>query len=125
MAARQASQRSQHKPHRARLRARTRAIRKELAALDYLASGTLHHRTKVCGKPTCRCANDPAARHGPYHEWGRMRDGKLVQSTVTAQQAKLLERGIANHQRAKALLAEWERLSETEILHPEANDQAT
>ena len=125
MAARQASQRSQHKPHRARLRARTRAIRKELAALDYLASGTLHHRTKVCGKPTCRCANDPAARHGPYHEWGRMRDGKLVQSTITTQQAKLLERGIANHQRAKALLAEWERLSETEILHPDANDSDT
>ena len=54
-----------------------------------------------------------------------MRDGKLVQSTITAQQAKLLERGIANHQRAKALLAEWERLSETEILHPEANDSDT
>jgi hypothetical protein len=120
MAPRQASQRSQPKPKRTRLRARTRAIRQELAALDFVVSGTLHHRTKVCGKPTCRCANDPTARHGPYHEWGRMRDGKLVQSTVTPQHAKLLERGIANHQRAKALLTEWERLSEAEILHPEA-----
>jgi hypothetical protein len=120
MASRQASTRSKPTPDRARLRARSSAIRKELAALDFVASGTLHHRTKVCGKPTCRCANDPAARHGPYYEWGRMRDGKLVQSTVTPAQAKLLERAINNHQRAKAILAEWERLTEAEILKPEA-----
>ena len=120
MAPRQASTRIKPKPNRARVRARSSAIRKELAALDFVVSGTLHHRTKVCGKPTCRCANDPSARHGPYYEWGRMRGGKLVQSTVTPTQAKLLERAIANHQRAKALLADWERLSEQEILKPEA-----
>ena len=120
MASRQASTRSKPTPNRARLRARSSAIRKELAALDFLASGTLHHRTKVCGKPTCRCANDPTARHGPYHEWGRMRDGKLVQSTITPAQAKLLERAITNHHRAKTLLAEWEHLTEAEILKPEA-----
>jgi len=124
MASRQASTRTKPKPDRARLRARSSAIRKELAALDFVASGTLHHRTKVCGKPTCRCANDPAARHGPYHEWGRMRDGKLVQSTVTPAQAKLLERAIGNHQRAKALLTEWEHLTEAEILKPEAVSDA-
>jgi hypothetical protein len=120
MASRQASTRSKPTPQRARLRARSSAIRKELTALDFVVSGTLHHRTKVCGKPTCRCANDPAARHGPYYEWGRMRAGKLVQSTVTPAQARLLERGITNHQRAKALLAEWEHLTEAEILKPEA-----
>jgi hypothetical protein len=102
------------------VRARSSAIRKEIAALDFVVSGTLHHRTKVCGKPTCRCANDPAARHGPYYEWGRMRHGKLVQSTVTPAQAKLLERAITNHQRVKTLLADWEHLSEHEILKPEA-----
>ena len=120
MASRQASTRREPTPTRARLRARSSAIRRELAALDFVVSGTLHHRTKVCGKPTCKCATDPAARHGPYYEWGRMRGGKLVQSTVTPAQAKLLERAIANHQRAKALLAEWEQLSEAEILKPEA-----
>lgn len=120
MASRQGSPRSKHTPNRTRLRALSSAIRKEIAALDFVASGTLHHRTKVCGKPTCKCATDPAARHGPYYEWGRMRGGKLVQSTITPAQAKLLERAIANHQRAKALLAEWEQLSEAEILKPEA-----
>lgn len=121
MVSRQASVRTKPTPNRARLRARSSAIRKQLAALDFVASGTLHHRTKVCGKPTCKCATDPAARHGPYFEWGRMRGGKLVQSTVTPAQAKLLERAITNHQRAKALLAEWEHLTEAEILKPEAD----
>ena len=120
MSSSQAPKRTIPAPNRARLRALTNALRKELAALDYVVTGTLHHRTKVCGKPTCKCATDPNARHGPYYEWGRMRSGKLVQSTITPAQAKLLERAIANHQRVKELLAEWERLSEAEILKPES-----
>ena len=111
------------RPSRARIRARSKQLRKELSALDFVVSGTLHHRTKKCGKPTCKCATDPDARHGPYYEWGRMRGKKLVQNTVTPEQAKLLERGIQNRHRAIALLDEWERLSETEILHPDAQNQ--
>src|SRR5680860_1192984 len=122
MASRQGAKPPQAKPSRARVRARSKAIRKQLNGLGFVVSGTLHHRTKKCGKPTCKCATDPAARHGPYYEWGRMRDKKLVQNTVTPAQAKLLERGIENHKRAKALLDEWEHLSEAEILHPDATN---
>jgi hypothetical protein len=123
MASRQDTKATTPTPSRARVRARSKAIRQELNGLGFVVSGTLHHRTKKCGKPTCKCATDPEARHGPYYEWGRMRGKKLVQNTVTPDQAKLLERGIENHNRAKALLDEWERLSETEILHPDANNQ--
>ena len=49
-----------------------------------------------------------------------MPGGTLVHGTVTPAQAKLLERAIANHQRAKELLAEWERLDETGIVKPES-----
>ena len=65
-------------------RLRIERIRDALAAIDYLCSGTLLERTKVCGKPNCRCATDPAARHGPYYEWGHMRAGKLVHRQVSA-----------------------------------------
>jgi len=123
MASRQGTQAITPKPSRARVRARSKAIRKELNGLGFVVSGTLHHRTKKCGKPTCKCATDPAARHGPYYEWGRMRGKKLVQNTVTPAQAKLLQRGIENHHRAQTLLAEWEQLSEAEILHPDANTE--
>jgi hypothetical protein len=41
-------------------------LRERIARIDRLCSGTLLRRTKRCGKSGCRCAEDPAARHGPY-----------------------------------------------------------
>jgi hypothetical protein len=95
-------------------RARIERIRDALARIDYLCSGTLLERTKVCGKPNCRCATDPAARHGPYYEWGHMRAGKLVHRQVSAEQAELLRQAIDNHRYAQQLLRDWE--TETEQL---------
>jgi hypothetical protein len=89
-------------------------IREALNAIDYLCSGTLLQRTKVCGKPGCRCAQDPCARHGPYYEWGHMKGGKLVHRTVTPEQATILQLAIANHRKAKKLMQAWE--DETERL---------
>jgi hypothetical protein len=87
-------------------------IRESLAAMDLLCSGTLLQRTKVCGKPGCRCASDPAARHGPYYEWSHMLKGKLVHRVISPPQAELLRLGIANQREAKKLMQQWE--SETE-----------
>ena len=33
-------------------------------------------RRITCGRPACRCHNDPEARHGPYHYWTRKARGK-------------------------------------------------
>ena len=97
-----------------RARERIERIRQALSAMEHLCSGTLLKRTKVCGKPGCRCATDPSARHGPYYEWGHMRGGKLVHRSVSAEQAVVLEQAIANHRKAKKLMQEWE--DETEKL---------
>ena len=48
-------------------RERIARIRAALNGMDYLCSGTLLERMKICGKPGCRCAQDPQARHGPYY----------------------------------------------------------
>ena len=98
----------------ARARARIAQIREELAAIELLCSGTLLKRMKTCGSPTCRCAHDPAARHGPYYEWGHMQSGKLVHRVVSAEQAEVLRQAIANYRRLKKLLRRWE--AETERL---------
>ena len=87
-------------------------IRDTLGEIDYLCSGTLLRRTKVCGKPGCRCASDPDARHGPYFEWGHMKGGKLVHRTVSPEQAAILEVAIANHRKAKKLMQDWEQETE-------------
>jgi hypothetical protein len=105
----------------ARARERIAQIQKELGAIELLCSGTLQKRMKTCGSPNCRCAHDPAARHGPYYEWGHMRAGKLVHRVVSAEQAEVLAQAIANYRRLKKLLRGWE--TETERLIDAAKSQ--
>src|SRR5260370_39502689 len=85
-------------------RERIERIRETLNALDYLCSGTLLERMKVCGKPGCRCAQDPDARHGPYYEWGHMNGGKLVHRTVSPEQTAVLPHAIVNSRQGKELM---------------------
>jgi hypothetical protein len=87
-------------------------IREALDKIDYMCSGSLLRRTKVCGKVGCRCAQDPSARHGPYYEWGHMKGGKLVHRTVSPEQASILETAIASHKKAKKLMQAWEHETE-------------
>jgi hypothetical protein len=103
---------NQHSAERAR--ERIARIRRSLGEVDYLCSGTLLTRMKTCGKEGCRCAKDPAARHGPYYEWGHMKGGRLVHRLVSAQQAKILRIAIANYRTVKKLIHAWE--TETERL---------
>ena len=101
-------------PHAIAKNARERivAIREQLSQIEYLCSGTLLERTKMCGRPTCACATDPAARHGPYIEWGHMRGGKLVHRQVSPTQAQALRLAIDNNRKLKKLLRQWEEQTE-------------
>ena len=99
-----------------KIRSRTGDIRKALNALDYVASGTLHTRMKRCGRPNCRCAKDPKALHGPYYEWNRWIDGKLVHRIISAEQAAIVARALENLKEAKHLLSLWELQTAEEIL---------
>lgn len=89
-------------------RARIERIRQQLVGIDYLCSGTLSERMKLCGRASCACARDPAARHGPYYEWGFMRASRLVHRQVSATQAAALRQAIANYRKVKQLLRDWE-----------------
>ena len=92
--------------------ARIAGIQASLKAMDYLCSGTLLRRMMICGKPNCRCAEDPEARHGPYYQWGRMKGRKLVHRMVSAEQAALLRLAITNYRQARKLLRAWEKETE-------------
>lgn len=98
------------------VRRRTRALRKSLAAVDLLLSGTLHTRTKTCGQDACACMQDPVARHGPYHEWSRRRQGRLLHTTLGPEEAALVKEAIGNYRALQGLLARWEAETEDEIL---------
>lgn len=93
-------------------RQRIAKLRTTLGEIELLCSGSLSERMMKCGKPNCRCATDPSARHGPYYEWGRMRAGKIAHRYVTHQQAKVLREAIDNYRLVKKLLRAWEADSE-------------
>ncbi|HVB82777.1 MAG TPA: DUF6788 family protein [Candidatus Binataceae bacterium] len=104
-------------------RERIARIREALSRIDYLCSGTLLERTKMCGRPGCPCATDRAARHGPYFEWGHMHAGKLVHRQVSAQHAAELRRAIANYRLVRKLLRNWEVETER-LIDAERDSQA-
>ena len=112
-----------HRTRRNRIRQRTLALRRAISAMDYVASGTLHSRTKVCGRSNCRCADDPSARHGPYHDWSRRSGGRLVHHVITAQQAEIVARAIANHRELQELVARWGDETASEVLDLESEKE--
>ena len=43
------------------------ALKAELQTLGFVGQGGVHTRRITCGRATCRCHDDPDARHSPYH----------------------------------------------------------
>ena len=95
--------------------ARTRLL-EELATIERICQGTLLRRTKVCGRPGCRCALDPQARHGPYYEWSRLEKGRLVHSVVSREQAQEIIQAIRDFRRIQRTLRRWQLNSGDAIL---------
>ncbi|HEY6353764.1 MAG TPA: DUF6788 family protein [Burkholderiaceae bacterium] len=87
-------------------------MRDSLGEFELLCSGTLSQRMMKCGKPNCGCATDPAARHGPYYQWVRMRAGKPAARYVSEQQAQILSQAIDNYRQVKKMLRDWEENTE-------------
>ena len=91
-------------------------IKRKISQMELVCSGTLQKRMKTCGRSYCRCSSDPEALHGPYYEWTRYVDGRLVHRTLSPEQAMKLEKAMANHREIQALLGEWKRESAEIIL---------
>jgi hypothetical protein len=94
-----------------RVEQRLTAIRQRIAAIDYICSGTLHRRTKLCGKPNCACARSPAARHGPYYQWSRRKGGRQDNAVIPATVVPRFRRAVVNYREIRRLLRVWEEES--------------
>lgn len=88
-------------------RRRIEKIRARIANIELICSGSLLKRMKTCGKPHCRCAQTPPALHGPYFEWTRLENGRLVHRTVSREQAEIISKAIDNYWAVKALIEDW------------------
>jgi hypothetical protein len=56
--------------------------------------GSLSERTIKCSKPSCACAQDPKARHGPYYSLTHAVGGKTRSRFLTQKQAEVVQQQI-------------------------------
>ena len=90
-------------------------LKRRLAKTAFICTGTVMVMYKRCGKPYCACQQDDKARHGPYFVWTRNVRAKTVTRTLTADQAELCKRCIANMREAEGILEKMKELSVTYI----------
>jgi hypothetical protein len=74
--------------------ARIRQLAGELADPKPMRRGSLSERTIKCSKPTCACAQDPKARHGPYYSLTQAVGGKTRSRFLTGEQAEMVRQQI-------------------------------
>ncbi len=91
--------------------ARARQILREIAEIGYALPGSIVRRTTSCGKPGCRCQDDPPVLHGPYLSWIRKTRGKPVTRKLTPEQEQRYRPWFDNARRLQELVTELHELS--------------
>ena len=80
-----------------------------LSDLQPMRRGSLTSRFMKCGKESCPCQKDPAARHGPYTEWSRVVAGHRESRYLDVQEADLVRAQLAAGHEFRAFIeAIWE-----------------
>jgi hypothetical protein len=105
-------------PSRAERQAQQR-IARQLAAIDFALPGSIVERMMRCGKPRCRCKDDPPQLHGPYLQWTRKVDGKTVTKLLTPEQLTRYQPWLDNARRLRELVTELETLTLQTMSHAE------
>lgn len=105
------------KPSPRHQRAQQRLAR-QLGEIGFALPGSITERYMRCGKPTCRCADDPDKLHGPYLQWTRKHDGKTITKLLTPEQAATYKPWIENAHRLRQLITQLETLT-LDTLNPD------
>ena len=112
------------------LQKRIEQIKTELAALGALRPGTLTQQYNVCGTPGCRCKEDPAQRHGPYHQLSYTWQGRSRSEFVREQELTRVQEQLRNYTQLRALVNEWvdnaielARVERQKLRHPQDNSR--
>ena len=103
-----------------------RALAAQLADIGYICAGSLAKRHNRCGKPNCRCHDEPPQMHGPYWQWTAKVNGKTVNRRFNKTQAALYQEWIANDRQLRDLITQMRHVAAkaTELIIQEANENA-
>jgi hypothetical protein len=92
-------------------------IKQQLLEVGFICEGSLVERWMPCGKPNCRCADDPEQRHGPYWQLSWKEGGKTVSRRLSPEHAALYREWITNRRRLDALVKQLHEISATARQH--------
>ena len=92
-----------------RYKERYAALKAKLQDIGFICRGSTQTRYTLCGKGICRCHEDPAYRHGPYHYWTRKARGKTVGLLLTETELSVYSAWIENHRTLDHILREMRR----------------
>lgn len=94
-----------------RLQEKFDEVRSELDEIGFVVQGSVTERWKKCGKPACRCYDDPDEWHGPYNQWSWKNGGKTFSVALTKDQAALCRQWVKNNRRLEKIVKRLRRIS--------------
>lgn len=95
----------------AKQRRQQRRIASAIASIDLALPGSVEVRRTRCGKPSCRCHSDDAARHGPYIVWTRKVNARTVTKVLTEEEFARYRGWLDNARRLRELVDELHKLT--------------
>ena len=90
---------------------RFQELRRQLAHIGFICTGSILPVYHKCGHPNCACATDKNALHGPYLRWTRKVDAKTVTRNLTERQAQMCREYIQNYRTVEEILEEMKKLT--------------
>jgi hypothetical protein len=88
-----------------------RKLTAQLSVVGFVWHGSVYRSLLTCGKATCRCHEDPKARHGPYAYWTTKVRGKTVSRLLSLVEAQLYEEWIENRRQIDRIVQDLKALS--------------
>ena len=81
-------------------------LKGRLALMGLAIPGTIRETYLLCGKQGCACAENDAARHGPYYLWNRKVNGKLTSKSVPRDKLPLYRQWLDNRKLLEEIVQE-------------------
>ena len=94
-----------------KLRREHRSLVKKIGQLGPVLKGSVSPRYTRCGKPKCRCQDNPPKLHGPYWQWSTSVDGKTVSRTLNDQQRDLYQQWVDNRKQLEDIIRQMHHLA--------------
>jgi hypothetical protein len=86
-------------------------IKARIREVGFIYDGSLVVRWTQCGKPNCRCREDPTKRHGPYYQLSWKEKGKTVSRRLSQEHGRLYQEWAENRRLLESIVEHMHAVS--------------